>query len=144
MGPVTGICQAGIQAAMVLSKRFSITTTISRLFPAIKDLVSRYGAAHHCRKVRCIDPSVLAMEADSQLARSPLVRETARARHDGGAGAVLPGCSGMSEMTESLSRTAGVVVIGGVVVAGKPAKALVGSRLPTPKANTYAHQRVKS
>lgn len=143
VGPVIGICQAGIQAAMVLAKRFSIVTTLPRSVPAIEDLVLRYGAGHHCRKVRCIDLPVLALEADSQHAYSLLVGEITRARDEDGAEAVLLGCAGMSEMTESLSRATGVVVIDGVVVAVKQAEALVGSGLQTSKANAYAQPRVK-
>lgn len=142
-GPVVGICQAGVQAAMVLSKRFSIVTTLPRSVPAIEDLVQRYGASHHCRRVRCIDLPVLAIESDSQHAFSLLAAEIKRARTEDGAEAVLLGCAGMSEMTEALSRETGVVVIDGVIVAVKFAEALVGSELFTSKANAYAQPRQK-
>lgn len=143
-GPVIGICQAGIQAAMVVSKRFSIVTTLLRSVPAIEELVLRYGAHHHCRRVRCIDLPVLAIESEPQHAFSLLVAEITRARDEDGAEAVLLGCAGMSEMTESLSRATGVVVIDGVVVAVKQAEALVGSGLLTSKANAYAYPRIKA
>lgn len=142
-GPVVGICQAGVQAAMVLSKRFSIVTTLPRSVPAIEDLVQRYGASHHCRRVRCIDLPVLSIESDSQHAFSLLAAEIKRARTEDGAEAVLLGCAGMSEMTEALSRETGVVVIDGVTVAVKFAEALVGSGLFTSKANAYAQPRQK-
>ena len=142
-GPVIGICQAGVQAAMVLAKRFSIVTTLPRSVPAIEDLVQRYGAGHHCRRVRCIDLPVLDIESDSQHAFSLLVAEIERARDEDGAEAVLLGCAGMSEMTEALSRATGVVVIDGVIVAVKFAEALVGSGLVTSKANAYAYPRTK-
>lgn len=144
LGPVIGICQAGVQAAMVLAKRFSIITTLPRSVPAIEDLVQRYGAGHHCRSVRCIDLPVLAIESDSQHAFTLLVAEIERARDEDGAEAVLLGCAGMSEMTDALSRATGVVVIDGVIVAVKFAEALVGSGLSTSKANAYGHPRVKA
>lgn len=143
-GPVIGICQAGIQAAMVISKRFSIITTLSRSVPAIEDLVQRYGAGHHCRRVRCINLPVLSLESESQHAFSLLVAEIERARDDDGAEAVVLGCAGMANLTEELSRATGVVVIDGVTVAVKFAEALVGSGLKTSKANAYAFPRVKS
>lgn len=142
-GPVIGICQAGIQAAMVLAKRFSIVTTLPRSVPAIEDLVQRYGAGHHCRRVRCIDLPVLDIESNSQHAFGLLATEIARARDEDGAEAVLLGCAGMSEMTEALSRATNVVVIDGVIVAVKFAEALVGSGLMTSKANAYAYPRTK-
>lgn len=142
-GPVIGICQAGIQAAMVLAKRFSIVTSLQRSVPAIEDLVHRYGAGQHCRRVRCIDLPVLAIESESRHAFNLLVDEISRARDEDGAEAVVLGCAGMSELTEELTKVTGVVVIDGVIVAIKMAEALIGSGLRTSKANAYAYPRVK-
>ncbi len=64
-GPVIGICRAAIQVAMTISRRFSVITTLPRSVAIIEDLVSDYGADHHCRKVRAIDLPVLALEEDS-------------------------------------------------------------------------------
>lgn len=142
-GPVLGICQAGVQAAMVVARRFSIITTLPRSVPLIEDLVHRYGADRACRRVRCIDLPVLALEEDPGHAFALLEAEIARARDEDGAEAVVLGCAGMSEMTEALAAATGVVVIDGVVVAVKMAEALVGAGLRTSKANAYAYPRVK-
>ncbi len=142
-GPVIGICQAGVQAAMVLAKRFSIVTSLQRSVPAIEDLVQRYGASQHCRRVRCIDLPVLSIESESRHAFDLLVAEIRRARDEDGAEAVVLGCAGMSELTEELTEATGVVVIDGVIVAIKMAEALIGSGLRTSKANAYAYPRVK-
>ena len=142
-GPVLGICQSGVQAAMVLAKRFSIITTLPRSVPVIEDLVQRYGAGQHCRRVRAIDLPVLALECDSGHAFDLLVAEIARARDEDGAEAVVLGCAGMSEMTEPLGRATGILVIDGVTVAVKLAEALVGCGLRTSKANAYAFPREK-
>lgn len=142
-GPVIGICQAGVQAAMVLAKRFSIITTLPRSVPVIEDLVQRYGAHQHCRKVRCIDLPVLSLEADMAHAHALLRAEICRARDEDGAEAVVLGCAGMSELAAPLSRETGVVVIDGVVVATKLAEALVGAGLRTSKINAYAYPRAK-
>ena len=58
-GPVIGICQAAVQVAMTISRRFSIITTLPRSIPLIEDLVVDYGAERHCRNVRAIDLPVL-------------------------------------------------------------------------------------
>ena len=142
-GPVLGICQSAVQAAMVLAKRFSIITTLPRSVPVIEDLVQHYGAGHHCRRVRAIDLPVLALESDSSHAFGLLVAEIARARDEDGAEAVVLGCAGMAEMAADLSRETGVLVIDGVTVAIKLAEALVGSGLRTSKANAYAFPRAK-
>lgn len=142
-GPVLGICQAAIQAAMVVAKRFSIITTLPRSVPAIEDLVHGYGAALHCRRVRCIDLPVLTLESEPERAFDLLLAEIARARDEDRAEAVVLGCAGMSEMTDALTAATGVVVIDGVVVAIKAAEALVGAGLRTSKANAYAFPRKK-
>lgn len=143
-GPVLGICQSGIQAAMVLAKRFSIITTLPRSVPVIEDLVQRYGAGQHCRRVRAIDLPVLALEGDSRHAFGLLEAEIARARTEDGAEAVVLGCAGMSEMTAALTDATGVLVIDGVTVAVKLAEALIGCGLRTSKANAYAFPRDKA
>jgi allantoin racemase len=142
-GPVIGICQAGIQAAMILAKRFSIITTLPRSVPAIEDLVQRYGAHRHCRNVRSINLPVLSVESAGDRAYEMLLAEIGRARTEDSAEAVLLGCAGMSDLTERLTIETGVTVIDGVVVAAKIAEALVGARLKTAKGNAYAFPRSK-
>lgn len=142
-GPVLGICQAGVQAAMVLAKRFSIITTLPRSVPVIEDLVQRYGAGAHCRRVRAIDLPVLALECDSGRAFDLLAAEIGRARDEDGAEAILLGCAGMAEMAGVLTRATGLPVIDGVTVAVKMAEALVGCGLSTSKVNAYAFPREK-
>jgi allantoin racemase len=143
-GPVIGICQAGIQAAMILAKRFSIITTLPRSVPVIEDLVVRYGASGHCRNVRSINLPVLSIERDGAEAFNLLVKEIGRARDEDGAEAIVLGCAGMSEMTKKLTDVTGVVVIDGVVVAVKIAEALIGAGLQTSKSNAYAFPRAKN
>lgn len=142
-GPVLGICQAGVQAAMILSKRFSIVTTLPRSVPAIEDLVDRYGATRHCRRVRAINLPVLSLESDCSEGYELLLAEIARARDEDGAEAVVLGCAGMSDLTGRLSEETGVLVIDGVTVAVKLAEALVGAGLKTAKNNAYAFPRNK-
>ncbi|MDP0926347.1 aspartate/glutamate racemase family protein [Paracoccus onubensis] len=142
-GPVIGICQAGIQAAMILAKRFSIITTLPRSVPAIEELVQRYGAHRHCRKVRCINLPVLELEADMGNAYDLLLSEICRARDEDGAEAVVLGCAGMSELAPALFEATGVVVIDGVIVGVKIAEALLGAGLRTSKINAYDFPRQK-
>ncbi|MBC9248280.1 aspartate/glutamate racemase family protein [Paracoccus sp. 11-3] len=142
-GPVIGICQAGVQAAMVLAKRFSIITTLPRSVPAIEDLVYRYGAERHCRKVRSINLPVLSLESERAHAYSVLLGEIAKARDEDGAEAVVLGCAGMSDLAGKLSADTGVTVIDGVIVAVKLAEALIGAGLKTSKTNAYAFPRAK-
>ena len=88
-GPVIGICQAAVQVAMTISRRFSIITTLPRSIPIIEDLVSHYGAERHCRRVRAINLPVLGLEgkpggsgaATDQRDRGRQARRPGRSHH---------------------------------------------------------------
>ncbi len=136
-GPVIGICQAAIQVAMTISRRFSVITTLPRSVAIIEDLVLSYGAAHHCRKVRAINLPVLALEEEREQAEQLLIREIERARLEDGAEAIVLGCAGMSSLCERLKQATGIPVIDGVTAAIKIAEALVGAGYTTSKVNSY-------
>ncbi|PST20672.1 aspartate/glutamate racemase family protein [Mesorhizobium plurifarium] len=143
-GPVIGICQAAVQVAMTISRRFSVITTLPRSVPIIEDLVSDYGAERHCRKVRAIDLPVLALEQDPQRAERLLLKEIEIAKAEDGAEAIVLGCAGMSSLCGRLKEATGVPVIDGVTAAVKMAEALVGAGYTTSKVNTYAYPRTKT
>ncbi|MDH7793190.1 aspartate/glutamate racemase family protein [Ochrobactrum sp. AN78] len=136
-GPVIGICQAAIQVAMTISRRFSVITTLPRSVALIEDLVTAYGAERHCRKVRAIDLPVLALEEERARAEQLLISEIERARDEDGAEAIVLGCAGMSSLCARLKRATGVPVIDGVTAAVKMAEALVGAGYATSKVNSY-------
>jgi allantoin racemase len=136
-GPVIGICQAAIQVAMTISRRFSVITTLPRSVAIIEDLVTAYGAERHCRKVRAIDLPVLALEEERERAEQLLVLEIKRARDEDGAEAIVLGCAGMSSLCARLKHATGVPVIDGVTAAVKMAEALVGAGYATSKVNSY-------
>ncbi|WP_208179431.1 aspartate/glutamate racemase family protein [Sinorhizobium medicae] len=143
-GPVIGICQAAVQVAMTISRRFSVITTLPRSVPIIEDLISDYGAERHCRKVRAIDLPVLALEEDPQKAERLLLQEIELAKAEDGAEAIVLGCAGMSSLCDRLKEATGVPVIDGVTAAVKMAEALIGAGYTTSKVNTYAYPRIKA
>ena len=142
-GPVIGICQAGIQVAMTISRRFSIITTLPRSIPIIEDLVDSYGAQRHCRRVRAINLPVLGLEEDPLAAEAMLIREIEAAKKEDAAEAIILGCAGMSALCDRLREATGVPVIDGVTAAVKLAEALVGAGYVTSKVNAYDYPRVK-
>lgn len=143
-GPVIGICQAAIQVAMTISRRFSIITTLPRSIPIIEDLVSDYGADRHCRNVRAINLPVLGLEEDPGAAEQLLIREIERAKHEDRAEAIILGCAGMSALCDRLHEATGIPVIDGVTAAIKLAEALVGAGYVTSKVNAYDYPRAKA
>lgn len=142
-GPVFGICQAAVQVAMTISKRFSIITTLPRSVPIIEDLVQEYGAAHHCRRVRSIRMPVLALEEDVCHTEEQLRREIERAKQEDQAEAIILGCAGMSELCARLEQHCGLPVIDGVTAALKLAEAYVSAGYRTSKTGAYDYPRVK-
>lgn len=142
-GPVIGICQAAIQVAMTISRRFSIITTLPRSIPIIEDLVGNYGAERHCRRVRAINLPVLGLEEDPLAAELMLIREIEAAKREDAAEAIILGCAGMSALCDRLREATGVPVIDGVTAAVKLAEALVGAGYVTSKVNAYDYPRIK-
>ncbi|UXT50658.1 aspartate/glutamate racemase family protein [Agrobacterium tumefaciens] len=142
-GPVIGICQAAVQVAMTISRRFSIITTLPRSIPIIEDLVGNYGAERHCRRVRAINLPVLGLEEDPLAAELMLIREIEAAKKEDAAEAIILGCAGMSALCDRLREATGVPVIDGVTAAVKLAEALVGAGYSTSKVNAYDYPRIK-
>ncbi|CAN7519891.1 aspartate/glutamate racemase family protein [Aminobacter sp. LjRoot7] len=142
-GPVIGICQAAVQVAMTISRRFSVVTTLPRSVPIIEDIVQAYGAGHHCRAVHAIDLPVLGLEEDPETAERLLIETIERAKLYDRAEAIILGCAGMSSLCDRLAKATGVPVIDGVTAALKIAEALVGAGYVTSKVNAYDFPRQK-
>jgi allantoin racemase len=142
-GPVIGICQAAVQVAMTISRRFSVVTTLPRSVPIIEDIVQAYGAGHHCRAVHAIDLPVLGLEEDPETAERLLIETIERAKLYDRAEAIILGCAGMSNLCDRLAKATGVPVIDGVTAALKIAEALVGAGYATSKVNAYDFPRQK-
>lgn len=143
-GPVIGICQAAVQVAMTISRRFSVVTTLPRSVPIIEDIVQAYGAGHHCRAVHAIDLPVLGLEEDPETAERLLIEVIERSKIEDRAETIILGCAGMSSLCERLTLVTGVPVIDGVTAALKIAEALVGAGYSTSKVNAYDYPRQKA
>lgn len=143
-GPVIGICQAAVQVAMTISRRFSVVTTLPRSVPIIEDIVQSYGAGHHCRAVHAIDLPVLGLEEDPETAERLLIEVIERSKIEDRAETIILGCAGMSSLCERLTLATGVPVIDGVTAALKIAEALVGAGYSTSKVNAYDYPRQKA
>lgn len=142
-GPVVGICEAAMKMAAAVAASFSVVTTLPRAAPIIEALARRYGMAEYCRRVRAADIPVLALEEEGSEAQEKIRAEIAAALREDHCEAVILGCAGMADLTQTLSAECGVPVIDGVVCAVKLCEALVGAGLKTSKINAYAPPRQK-
>lgn len=142
--PVLGIAEAAMHATCLLATGFSVVTTTRGAVPVIEELALRYGFERRCRRVRCIDLPVLALEDPASPAVARLEAEIARALDEDGAEAVILGCAGMADLTARLSDRFGVPVVDGVAAAVRLAEALVGLGLKTSKRGLYASPPAKA
>lgn len=142
--PVIGIAEAAFHAASLISTRFSVVTTLSRTGIIAEHLLEQYGFRQHCRRVRAAEIPVLDLEEDGSAALDRIIEECHRARDEDGIGAIVLGCGGMANLTESISREVGLPVIEGVTAAVKLAEALVGLGLGTSKHGDLAFPRPKA
>ncbi len=141
--PVIGIAEAAFHMASLVSTRFSVVTTLSRTGIIAEHLLEQYGFRHHCRRVRAAEIPVLDLEENGATALSRIIDECRRARDEDGIGAIVLGCGGMADLTDTLSREVGLPVIEGVTAAVKLAEALVGLGLGTSKHGDLAFPRPK-
>lgn len=142
--PVIGIAEAAFHAASLISTRFSVVTTLSRTAIIAEHLLEQYGFRHHCRRVRAAEIPVLDLEENGAAALSRIIEECRRARDEDGIGAIVLGCGGMADLTETISHEVGLPVIEGVTAAVKLAEALVGLGLGTSKHGDLAFPRPKA
>ncbi|MGJ7459829.1 aspartate/glutamate racemase family protein [Halomonas sp. MA07-2] len=142
--PVIGIAEAAFHMATLISTRFSIVTTLGRTGIIAEHLLEQYGFRHHCRRVRAAEIPVLDLEADADAALARITEECKRARDEDGIGAIVLGCGGMADLTDTISLELGLPVVEGVTAAVKLAEALVGLGLGTSKYGDLAFPRPKS
>lgn len=138
-GPVIGIGEASFHAASMIACRFSVVTTLARSVSGLRDNLARYGLIGRCAGIRAAEIPVLSLETDPEMARLRIEAEIRTALRDDGAEAIVLGCSGMTDLTESLSVQFGVPIIDGVGSAVAMADALVAAGLRTSKVGAYAN-----
>lgn len=141
--PVIGIAEAAFHLATLIATRFSVVTTLGRTTIIAEHLLQQYGFAHHCRRVRAAEIPVLALEHDPDAALRRIVEEGRRAKAEDGIGAIVLGCGGMADLTDSIAEAVGLPVIEGVTAAVKLAETLVALRLQTSKHGDLDFPRLK-
>ncbi len=136
--PVVGIGEAAFHMASLVAGKFSVVTTLSRSIPVIEHNLVRYGLASRCARVRASDVPVLALEEPGSAARSKLSAEIARAIAEDGCEAIVLGCAGMADLSQSLAQEHGLPIVEGVAASVKLCEGLVALGLRTSKRGAYA------
>jgi allantoin racemase len=143
-GPVVGIAEAAMHAAVMVGRSFSVVTTLSRTVGRARDLASHYGFAGHCASVYACDVPVLGLEEDGSEASALIESLARRAIEHDGADSIVLGCAGMTDFCARLTARLGVPVIDGVAAATGMVEALVKMKLVTSTRDEFARPLPKA
>ncbi len=137
-GPVLGIAEAGMHAAAMIGRSFSIVTTLGRTVGRAEELVQRYGFGQHCRSIYACEVPVLELDDPASDARKIVIDRCRRAVEVDEADSVLLGCAGMADFCAEVSEEIGVPVVDGVTAATAMVEALLRVGLRTSTRSEYA------
>ncbi len=92
----------------ILSDRISVITVLNQSIPEIERQVCRYGLVEHSSPVRAVEIHVLELRKESYAERliDEFVDETVQAIEKEDAQFIIPGCTGMVGLQESVSKAA--------------------------------------
>lgn len=133
--PVLGPAQTAFALASLLADRFSVLGTTARDVPFTRDLWRRYGHVEQGASVRVVDLPVLALRSDEDRLLQRMISCSVAAIEQDGAGAIVFGCTLMSELGDELVAAlearghAGIVVIDPLAAALRAAEMLVRLKL---------------
>ena len=140
-GPVVGIAEAAMHAAMLLGRGFSVVTTLDRTRGRAWDLAARYGAGQACRGVYGCAIPVLELDDPDVVDRVVEVGRAALERDD--SDVIVLGCAGMADLGARVSARLGVPVVDGVAAATLFVQSLVTLGLRTSVRTEYAEPPAK-
>ncbi len=115
--PVLGIGEAAFHAAMLLSGKFSVVTTLAVSVPVIEENIAAYGFSRRCAKVRASGVPVLHLDGPEGQAEGTIRAEAKRALAQDGCDVIVLGCAGMADLAASMSRDLKLPVVDGVAAA---------------------------
>ena len=109
--PVVGIAEAGMRAAALNGRRFSVVTTTPDLVQAIERRAAMLGCGRELVSVRLTEAPLQAVMSDPKRLRSALAKAIARAIEEDGAEAVVIGGGPLAAAARSLAGTTPVPLI---------------------------------
>lgn len=141
--PVVGIAEASISTALLLGKKFSVLTALSKAVPMMKEMVYSYGIISRLASVRAVNCSVLEIEGNKEKLLENFIIQ-GRLAVEEGAEVIILGCASMTGLKDTLHIALGIPVIDPVEAGYKALEALMDLGLNTSKAGLYAEPPVKN
>jgi allantoin racemase len=142
-GPVLGIAEAGMHAATMVGRSFSIVTTLGRTIGQAEQLVARYGYGAMCHSIYACEVPVLELDQPASEARKLVVELCRRAVEVDQSDSIVLGCAGMADFCTEVADQVGVPVIDGVTAAVTFVEALLRLGLQTSTRSEYASPPAK-
>ncbi|MFK7765006.1 MAG: aspartate/glutamate racemase family protein [Roseobacter sp.] len=123
--PVIGIGQAAYHYAALRNWRFSVVTTLAVSVPILEGNIERNGLSRFLGDVRASDVAVLELEDDLIQAEGKILAEARRAEQEDGIDALILGCAGMVQVTQTVRKNLTIHVLDPVEIAATCAAWLV-------------------
>lgn len=130
--PVLGIMEAGIHLASMLSRKFSIITTIEEGKQTIEDLLKIYGFERKCVSIRAIGVPVLELSNKQKLMDATL-NVCAKAIKEDKAETLVLGCGSMLGIREEVSKVLNIPIVEPGLAALKLCEDMIGLGLSQSK-----------
>lgn len=141
--PIIGTAEAAMQMASIVSTRFSIVTTVTRMKNYTEDLVYKYGFERKCKKIRAIGCEVNSLLEPTCSSDDIVEHECLEAIKNDDIGAIVLGCAGMANLANYLSLKLGIPVIDGVLSGICLTEALFKCDIKTSNLGDYGYPNKK-
>jgi allantoin racemase len=112
--PVVGIGEAAYRAALMVSRRFAVITTLARGIPDIENAMDRLGVRAGCVGVLPLGIPVAEQGAEFGATNEAIVAAGRRAVDELGAEALVLACGGMAQVEAVVRERVGVPATNGV------------------------------
>lgn len=121
---VTAPCQASVQIALNLSRRFSVIVGQEKWVEEMTDRVEAYGAGKNLASMRSIDIAVPDLQRDCDLTANRIIEAGRKAIKIDGAESLILGCTCTFGLFEEVQKELGVPVIDPIFASFKMAEFL--------------------
>ena len=140
--PVIGIAEGSIALANLLGGKFAILAASKKAIPMMTNMVQQYGQNDRCAGVYALNMSVLDAEEDKEKSIATLI-EVGRKAMENGAEVLIPGCAGLTGISEPVEKELGITVLDPVGSSYSVLETIVKQRLKISRAGLYQEPPVK-
>lgn len=135
--PVIGIAEASMCMAELLGSKFAILTASEKAVPMMDNMVLQYGKQDRLAGVFTLNMNVLDSEKYKEKTVKTLI-DVGQKALEKGAEVLIPGCAGMTGITDQVEKILGVPVLDPVGISFNVLEMLVKSQVNISRSGLYA------